>query len=109
MSYVRLRFHSPVQSHNQGSEVRLRGFRGHLFHIVTFLIYYYKARQKAKWAAIQAATMLADHKLIDTRTAMKNQDRSATLGRLAMKLLGVSTSLLSTNPRPSFCFGSLDT
>ena len=32
--------------------------------------------------------MLADHKQIDKRTAMKNQNRSASLGWPAMKLLG---------------------
>ena len=37
-----------------------------------FLIFYYKARQNAKWAAIQVATMLADHKQIAVRTTMRN-------------------------------------
>ena len=32
--------------------------------------------------------MLADHKQIDRRTTMRNQNRSAALGRQAMKLLG---------------------
>ena len=32
--------------------------------------------------------MLADHKQIDKRTIIKNQNRSAALGRPAMKLLG---------------------
>ena len=32
--------------------------------------------------------MLAYHKQIDKRTTMKNQNRSAALGRPAMKLLG---------------------
>ena len=42
----------------------------------------------------------------DKRTTMKNQNRSDTLGRPAVKLLGVgggkkaSTSLRSTNSRP---------
>ena len=45
----------------------------------------------------------------DKRTTMKNQNRSAALGRPAMKLLGASTSLRSTNPRPEFCLGSSDT
>ena len=47
--------------------------------------------------------MLTYHKQIDKRTTMKNQNRSAALGRPAMKLLGggggASTSLRSTNPR----------
>ena len=47
-----------------------------------------KARQRAKWAAMQVATMLADYKQIDKRTPMKNHNRSAALGRPAMKLLG---------------------
>ena len=38
MSFARLRFHSDVQGHNQGSKVHLRGLRGHLLHIVTFLL-----------------------------------------------------------------------
>ena len=42
--------------------------------------------------------MLADHKQIDKRTTMRNQNRGAALGRPAMKLL----SLRSTNPRPWF-------
>ena len=62
-----------------------------------FSIFYYKARQKAKWAAMQVATMLAYHKQIDTRTTMKNQNRSAALGRPAKKSLGGGGS---TNPRP---------
>ena len=37
---------------------------------------------------MQMATMLADNKQIDERTNMKNQMRSAALGRPAMKLLG---------------------
>ena len=32
--------------------------------------------------------MLADHKQIDKRTTMNNQNRSAALGRPAMKILG---------------------
>ena len=32
--------------------------------------------------------MLADHKEIDKRTTIRNQNRSAALGRPAMKLLG---------------------
>ena len=53
---------------------------------------------------MQVATVVADHKQIDKRTTMTNQNRSAALGRPAMKLLGggggASTSLQSTNPRP---------
>ena len=46
----------------------------------------------------------------DKRTALRNQNKSAALGRPAMKLLGVaSTSLRSTNPRPWFYLGSSDT
>ena len=52
--------------------------------------------------------MLADHKQIDKRATLRNQNRSAALGRPAMKLTGggggggggASTSLRSTNPRP---------
>ena len=54
--------------------------------------------------------MLADHKQIVKRKIMRNQIRSAALGRPAMKLRGggggggggggASTSLRSTNPRP---------
>ena len=32
-------FHAHVQSHNQGSEISLRGLLGHLTHTVTFLVY----------------------------------------------------------------------
>ena len=51
---------------------------------------------------MQVATIIADHKQIDKRTTMKNQNRCAALGRLAMKLLGgggggASTGLRSTN------------
>ena len=52
-------------------------------------------------------------------TTKERQNRSAALGRPAIKLLGggggggeegggASTSLRSTNPRPKFCFGSSD-
>ena len=34
------------------------------------------------------ATMLADHKQIDERTAMRNQNRGAACGRQAIKFLG---------------------
>ena len=37
---------------------------------------------------MQVATVVADHKQIDKRTTMTNQNRSAALGRPAMKLLG---------------------
>ena len=61
----------------------------HLTSIFTyFLIFYYEARQTAKWPAMQVATMLADHKQIDKRTTLRNQNKSAALGRPAMKLLG---------------------
>ena len=69
-----------------------------LFYL--FSIFYHKARRREKWAAMQVATMLADHKQIDERTTMRNQSRSAALGRPAIKLLGASTSLRSTSPRP---------
>ena len=48
-------------------------------------------------------------KQIDQIETLRNQKRSAALGRPAMKLLGTSTTLRPTNPRPYFCFGSLDT
>ena len=35
----------------------------HLFYL--FSIFYYKAQQRAKWAAVQVTTMLLDHKPID--------------------------------------------
>ena len=53
-----------------------------------FLIFYYKARQKAKWAAMQVATMFAYNEQIDKRTTMTNQNRSAAFGRSAMKSQG---------------------
>ena len=59
----------------------------HLF-LPFFYFCNHKARQKAKWAAMQVATMLADYRHIDKRTTMRNQNRSAALGRPAMKLLG---------------------
>ena len=37
---------------------------------------------------VDSYTALTYHKQIDKRTTMKNQDRSAALGRPAMKLLG---------------------
>ena len=55
------------------------------------------------------ATKLTDYKQIHKRTTTKNQNRSAALGRPAMKLLGAgklwqgggsSTSLRSTIPSP---------
>ena len=52
--------------------------------------------------------MLAYHKQIDKRATMKNQNRSAAMGRPAMKLLGASASLRSTKPRPLFWLGSSD-
>ena len=50
-------------------------------------IFYYKARQRAKWAAMQVVTMLADHKQTNKRTTLRNQNIRAALGRPAMKLL----------------------
>ena len=38
MSCARLRYHAHVQSHKQGSEVSLRGLRGHFLHTVIFLV-----------------------------------------------------------------------
>ena len=40
--------------------------------------------------------MLADNRQVDKRTTMMTQNRSAALGRPAMKLLGASTSLQAT-------------
>ena len=37
---------------------------------------------------MQVTTILADHKQIDKRTTMSNENRSAALGQPAMKLLG---------------------
>ena len=37
---------------------------------------------------MHVATMLADNKQIEKKTTMRNQKRSAALGRPAMKLLG---------------------
>ena len=53
-----------------------------------FFNFYYKARQIAKLAAMQVATMLTDHKQVDKRRTMRNQNRKAAFGRPAMKLLG---------------------
>ena len=41
----------------------LPGFRN--FYL--FSDFYYKARHREKWAAMQVATMLADHKQIDKK------------------------------------------
>ena len=60
----------------------------HLFLPIFLFLLLYKAIQTAKWTAIQVATLLTYHKQIDKRTTMKNQNRSAALGRPAMKLLG---------------------
>ena len=38
MSCGRLRLHAHVQGHHQGSNVSLRGLRGHLFDSVSFLV-----------------------------------------------------------------------
>ena len=45
--------------------------------------------------------MLADNKQIDKRTTMRNQNRSAALGRPAMKLLGASTSRKENPQKPT--------
>ena len=50
----------------------------HLFNL--FPDFYYKARQRAKWAAKQVAIILADHKQINKSATMKNQHRNAALG-----------------------------
>ena len=76
----------------------------HLFYLFSDF-FYHRTRQRAKWAAMQVATMLADNKQIDERTNMRNQNRSVALGRPAMYLLGgrgggASTSLRSTKARP---------
>ena len=55
-----------------------------IFPYFLFYFYFYKAREKAKRAAIQVATMPADHK---QRTTMKNQNKRAALRQPAMKLL----------------------
>ena len=70
----------------------------HLFLTIFLFLLLYKARQTAKWTAIQVATMLTYHKQIDKRTTMKNQNRSAALGRLAMKLLGGGLQLVCGRP-----------
>ena len=51
----------------------------HLFLPIFLFLLLYKARQTAKWTAIQVATMLPYHKQIDKRTTTKNQNRSAAL------------------------------
>ena len=38
--------------------------------------------------------------------SLKSQTRRAALGQPGIKLLGASTRLRSTNPRPKFCLGS---
>ena len=70
-----------------------------IYFLLIFYFFYYKARQRAKWVAMQVATMLADHKQTDKRTTLRNQNISAALGRSAMKLLvggggGASTSFV---------------
>ena len=64
-------------------------------------------REQSGQLAMEVATMLADHMQIDKIIALMNQNRSAAMGRPAVKLLGGgggggvdSTSLRSTNPRP---------
>ena len=51
-------------------------------------MFYYEARQRAKWATMQVATMLVDRKQVDKRATLRNQNRNAALGRPAIKLLG---------------------
>ena len=60
----------------------------HYLYFYPFSIFAYKARQRAKWAAVQVATMLAHQKQIDKKTTLWDQYRSAALGRPAIKLLG---------------------
>ena len=60
----------------------------HLFLPIFLFLLLYKAWKTAKWTAIQVPTMLTYHKQINKRTTTKNQNRSAALGRPAMKLLG---------------------
>ena len=80
----------------------------------------------AKWVAIRVATILADHKQIDKRTAAKNLKRSAACERPTMKVFGArcldvildiiesvsegfltyfSSSMRSANRRRLFCLG----
>ena len=46
--------------------------------------------------------MLADHKQVDKRTTMKNQNRNADLGRPAMKLLR-GIQLVCGRPNLALC------
>ena len=57
---------------------------------------------------MQVATVVADHKQIDKRTTMTNQNRSAALGRPAMKLLGGGGGggLQLVCSRPTLAFSS---
>ena len=50
--------------------------------------------------------MLADHKQIYKRTIMKNQNRSAALGRPAMKLLAGGGGLQLVCGRPTLALSS---
>ena len=50
--------------------------------------------------------MLTYHKNIDKRTAMRNQNRSAALGRPAMKLLGGGGGLQLVFGRPTLALSS---
>ena len=49
--------------------------------------------------------MLADHKQINKRTTLKNQNRIAALGQSAMKLLwgGGGLQLVCSRPTLAFC------
>ena len=60
-------------------------------------------RGQSGQAALQVATMLVYHKQMDKRTTMKSQNRSAALGRPAMKLLGVGGIVCG---RPSLALSS---
>ena len=50
--------------------------------------------------------MLADHKQIDKRTTTRNQNKSAALGRPAMKLQGGGGGLRLVSGRQTFSVSS---
>ena len=80
-------------------------YEGFLIYSFTyFQFFYYKARQRAKWAAMQVATMLADHKQIDKRATFEGPKQKRRLGMASNEITegggGASTSLRSTNPPP---------
>ena len=68
--------------------------------------FYHKARERAKWAAMLVATMLSDNKQIDERTNMRNQNRSAALGRPAMKPRGGGGGVQLVCGRPTLALSS---